>query len=283
MNIVKNSIKIFFFILVVLGVVSVQAQGRKVIDLQNYDKAPYHFGFLLGANFMDYNLIMKEDYQDIVYTDAHDLHNEPGQIDGVDYGITFTEADFESYRIIAVERDLNGRMLKNIPRIGFSVGVIGDLRLAEFFNLRFSPTFSMSEINYRYTIQITQTDGSIILKHPGSHNPFLSCLEFPLHVKYRSKRYNNVAAYLIGGVNPKLYFSFKKKGQDFNWLKNKAWDMALELGGGFDIYNQWFKMGVEAKFSFGLFDALNNEQVHYYAHPFKGMKNKQFQVSFTFE
>ena len=57
----------------------------------------------------------------------------------------------------------------------------------------------------------------------------------------------------------------------------------MELGGGFDIYNQWFKMGIEAKFGFGMLNALNDEQVKCYAFPLKGMKNKQFLVSFTFE
>lgn len=255
-----------------------QAQGRKIIYLQSYDKAPYHFGFLLGANFMDYNLIVKENYQDIVYTDPQILHNSAlPQIDGEDYGINFSESEFGSYQIIGIERN------SSIPRVGISIGLIGDLRLSEHCNLRLSPTFSLSEINYRYTIQINQKDGSHILKHPGSHNPNLCCVEFPLHLKYRSKRYNNVAAYLLSGLNPKLYFTARKKNQNIDWLKNKAGDVALELGSGFDIYNQWFKMGIEAKFGFGLLNALDDGQVYYYAQPIKGMRNKYFQVSLTIE
>ena len=278
-NIVKKSIKILFIIIATVFVGEVQAQGRKVIYLQNYDKAPYHFGFLLGANFMDYNLIMTENYHDTVYTDYNLL---PSSIGDNDFGLTVSEGNFQSFQIMGVERDTLNRLLKSSPRVGFSVGVVGDLRLSEHFNLRFSPTFSLSEINYRYKLKINQTDGKEY-ETPASHNPYLSCLEFPLHVKYRSKRYNNVAAYLFGGFSPKLYFSFKKKNQDFNWLKNKAWDLALELGSGFDIYNQWFKMGVEAKFCFGLFNALSDDQVYFYALPLKGMKNKQFQISLTFE
>lgn len=260
-------------------VTGVQAQGRKIIYLQNYDKAPYHFGFMLGANFMDYNLIMKEDYQNHVYTNFQDL---PTSVGSSNYGLAISEENFQSYQIINVERDTLNRLMRSIPRIGFSIGLIGDLRLGEYINLRFTPTFSLSEINYRYTLQINQTDGKKIMT-AGSHNPYLSCLEFPLHLKYRSKRYNNVAAYLITGVNPKLYFSFKKKNQNFNWLKNKTGDLALEFGGGFDFYNQWFKMGLEAKFGFGLLNALSDDQVYFYAHPLNSMKNKQFQISVTVE
>lgn len=273
LNIVKKSIRIAIFLLLALACFTgAQAQGRKIIYLQNYDKAPYHFGFLLGANFMDYNLILKEDYQEIKYYNYDDLPD-----DG------FSPNNFESYQIVSIERDTMNRLFRSIPRAGFSIGLLGDLRLGEYLNLRFSPTFSLSEINYRYKIQINQLDGTTEYLTPRSHNPYLTCIEFPLHLKYRSKRYNNVAAYLIAGVNPKLYFSFKKKNQNFDWLKNKSGDLALEIGGGFDIYNQWFKTGVEAKFGFGLFRALSEDQVSYYADPLKGLKNKQFQITFTFE
>ena len=271
---------VFLFLLATLCVTEAQAQGRKVLFLQNYDKAPYHFGFMLGANFMDYNLIMKEDYQDQVYTNYQDL---PTSVGDNHYGLSISEELFQSYQIIGLERDTLNRLMRSTPRAGFSIGLIGDLRLGTYTNLRFTPTFSLSEINYRYKLQINQTDGSTKTLTAGSHNPYLSCLEFPLHLKYRSKRYNNVAAYLITGVNPKLYFSFKKKNQNFNWLKNKTGDVALEFGGGFDFYNQWFKTGVEAKMGFGLFNALSDDQVYFYANPLKNMKNKQFQISITVE
>jgi len=275
---VKKTFKIALLLfLAVISVVEAQAQRRKVLYLQSYDKAPYHFGFLLGANFMDYNLMLKEDYIDPsnVYTDSDELPTN----------IPYSANSFESYQIIKMERNPE-EMFSQIPRVGFSVGVIGDLRLTDRLNLRLSPTFSLSEINYQYTLVINYVDrpsDTISSVFTRSHNPYLSCMEFPLHLKYRSKRYNNVAAYLIAGASPKLYFSFRKSGTDINWLNPKAFDLAIEAGTGFDIYNQWFKMGVEFKFSYGLFNAMSNNQVFYYGNPLNGFKNKQFQLSFTFE
>ena len=279
MNHVKKTIRIALLLLFALTcAVETQAQGRKIIYLQSYDKAPYHFGFLLGANFMDYDLILKENYQDEVYTDFSKLPTGPGQ-----YEIPISEANFVSYQINKVERDTTGWMLHNTPRIGFSVGVIGDLRITDNLNLRLLPTFSLSEINYSYTIQVNQLNDTLYFAR-SSHNPHLNCVEFPLHLKYRSKRYNNIAAYLIAGVNPKLYFSFKKQTlEGYKWLNSKAFDAALEVGTGFDIYNQWFKVGVEFKFAYGLFNAMSEDQVYYYGKPLNGFKNKQFQLSFTFE
>lgn len=279
----KKSIKAALFLLLALVCVAeAQAQGRKIIYLQNYDKAPYHFGFLLGANFMDYNLILKENYQDVVYDNLQDLPiSATYQQDGIDFGLTLSETNFENYQIIDIERD------DPLPQIGFTIGVLGDLRLSEYLNLRFTPSFSLSsQLDYRYTLKISQPggpEGDIIYKHPGSHNPNLCCVELPLHLKYRSKRYNNVAAYLISGLNPKIYFTAKRKTQNINWIKNKPFDLALELGSGFDFYNQWFKMGIEAKFGFGILNALSEDQVYFYAYPLNGLKNKQFQISITIE
>lgn len=269
----KKTIKIALLLILAFACTfGAKAQGRKIIYLQNYDKAPYHFGFLLGANFMDYNLYLKEGYQNEVYTDFNDLPTELG----------LSKDKFISYQILGVERDTMGWAFHSIPRVGFSVGVIGDLRITDNLNLRLSPTFSLSEINYRYYLKVNQTDGTLTISH-RSHNPFLTCIEFPLHLKYRSKRYNNVAAYLIGGVSPKMYFSFKKRSQSIDWINTRTGDLAVELGTGFDIYNQWFKMGVEFKFSFGILNSLGDDQVYFYANPFNGLKNKHFQLSFTFE
>ena len=115
-------------------------------------------------------------------------------------------------------------------------------------------------------------------------------VEFPLNIKYRSKRYNNIGAYVFGGINPKLDLASQKdnkevdaQGNEFiNNLVTKRFDCAAELGAGFDIYNQWFKMGIEVKMSYGLIDVVKNEAFIYTA-PINKLLNKLFQVSLLFE
>ena len=268
--IVKRALKTVLLLMLVLACIDgAQAQRRKVIYLQTYDWAPYHFGFHIGANFMDYNLMVKEDFQNQVYTNFNDLPNT----------MNITRVGFQSYQILGIARATDS-IFSSTPRPGFSVGVIGDLRLGEYFNLRFSPTFSLSEINIDYSLQINYEDDTLY-RVVQSLNPHVNCLEFPLHVKYRSKRYNNIGFYLIAGFNPKLYFTFSKSAKD--WLQTKPFDVALEMGTGLDIYNQWFKMGVEIKLGLGLMNAMANDQVYYYGNPLEKLKNKQLQISFTFE
>lgn len=270
LHIVKKALKTVVFLILALACANgAQAQRRKIIYLQTYDWAPYHFGLLVGANFMDYQLIMKENYQNIIYQDSLCLNLQGISVNGL-----------QDYQITSVARDTTNKFLPSIPRPGFTVGVLGDLRLGERLNFRGGISYSLSEININYTMQINY-DNDTIQRVTMSHNPHVNCLEFPLHIKYRSKRYNNVGAYLIGGINPKLYFSFSKAPVD--WIKTSPFDLALELGTGFDIYNQWFKMGIEVKMGFGLLNVLKEDQVYYYGHPLEKLKNKQLQVSLTFE
>ena len=264
----KKTIKTALFLLLALTYLNEgHAQGRKIMYLQTYDWAPYHFGLQAGVNFMDYKLIMKENYQNEMHYDFDDLSNMSG----------IGQEGFQYYQILSVERDTTGS-IKHIPKPGFSVGLVGDMRLGDYFNLRFSPTFSLSEINVGYTLQIHYTD-TILTRVTTSHHPYLCCLEFPFHLKYRSKRYNNIGVYLLTGLNPKVYF----RSKTVDWIKTKPLDVAFEVGTGLDIYNQWFKMGVELRFAFGIFNILADDQVSYYGHPLEGLKNKQLLLSFTFE
>ena len=265
----------------------VQAQHRqKVIYLQNYNNVPYHFGFLLGVNFMDYSLHLKENYQNQI----HPSNEFP---DGNDD--SFHGDDLDHFQILNVESQ---------SKPGFSVGVIGDRRLGEYFNFRFSPTLSLSSKYVTYTNRLYDQNGEIIkiksyldgnvvykdYKEIVSDDQLATFLEFPLHIKYRSKRYNNIGAYLLAGVNPKLYLASRKTKIDSGGhpalLQTNRGDIALEIGAGFDIYNQWFKMGMEIKFSYGMINVMKDDVIsmgYIYNSPLNEVRNKQLQLSFTFE
>lgn len=294
----KNKFNIALLLtLTFLCLTGVQAQSRKVIYLQKYNSEPYHFGFLLGVNFMDYTLILKDDYQNTILPKSHYSRK-------IDDRYGFSNDRLDHFRILSAE---------SYTQPGFSVGVIGDLRLGEYFNLRLSPTLSLSSKFVQYEVQLYDTIGSVIListsdpNHPvestkivKSDDQLATFIEFPLHVKYRSKRYNNIGAYLIAGVNPKLYLG-SIKGTTLQPSENgdgtstegvpavlqiKRSDLAFEFGAGFDIYNQWFKMGIELKFSAGLVNVMKKDSwsmEYIYNAPMDKVRNKQLQLSFTFE
>lgn len=261
-----GTLAIIFALLLTAGSINTaQAQRRVVRYLANYENEPYHFGFLLGFNSMMYTIDAKENYQFTQYQ-PNQWPNGPINPDSTNY-----------LRVYNLETH-------KVP--GFTVGIIGSKRMGKYFDLRFIPTLSFGSRKLSYDIAVNRTNGQTVIKSLDKEIQTVF-LEFPWHVKYRSKRLNNIGAYLIGGVNPRLDLASQKQsidpgtGETTNFV-TKRFDCALEVGTGFDFYNQWFKMGIELKMSYGMMDVIKNEAFIYTA-PIENLKNKMFQISMTFE
>lgn len=265
----KKALKILAITLMLCTLaIPAQAQRRTVHYLANYENEPYHFGFLLGFNEMMYTVKTVENYQNTALP-ADSWPNGP-----------YTVSNTQNLYVYNIETQLTP---------GFTVGILGSKRLGRYFDLRFIPSLSFSERRMNYHIVIKDKQGNIekkaLTKSIGT-----TFVEFPLNIKYRSKRYNNIGAYVMGGINPKLDLASQKdnkdvnsQGQEFiNNLVTKRFDFAAELGVGFDIYNQWFRMGIEIKMSYGLLDIVKDEAFLYTA-PIEKLRNKLFQVSLLFE
>lgn len=257
---------------------SLVAQQQKPQNLRLYDEQPYHFGFIVALNRMSYSIDYKENYQNILFQ-FQDHPNLPSGYNPVTVNRVAGEPGyvFDDETLLYYNTCLEG-----VPQIGFTVGVVGNLRLGKYFDLRLIPSLSFGTKVIRYQYSIIKDEN---FQNPEYHTETSSVLttimEFPLHVKYRSKRYNNVAGYIIAGGNPKIDFSFIYN-HDEHRIQAKAFDFAAEIGAGFDFYNGHFKMGVEAKMSFGLLNVLNSKQ-NQFDSSINGLKNNMFQLSFTFE
>ena len=88
-----------------------------------------------------------------------------------------------------------------------------------------------------------------------------SFLEFPLLLKYKGDRLNNVRPYLIGGLNFRYDLAAKKEYDADKpvYMRLKRPDLYYEAGGGLDFYLKFFKFSVELKMSNGIRDILINE------------------------
>jgi hypothetical protein len=170
-----------------------------------------------------------------------------------------------------------GREIKsNGP--SYSVGILGNLRLAKHFDLRLVPSLSMSSSR-----SIIQNGTSY---SDSTYNDFRTILlVLPLEIKARSKRYNNMAGYLLAGIAYTFDFS-KKSVADAN-IRLPRSDFMPEVGVGVDIYTEYFKFGIEAKMAYGLVNMnkqtplkegglsipVSNDEFH----------SKIFFLTFTFE
>ena len=270
----KSTLKIFAIALIISVVtIPAQAQRRTVRYLANYENEPYHFGFLLAYNQMMYTIKTVENYQNLqISPDA--WPNAPISVPNTQY--------------------LSVHNVETLQTPGFTVGIIGSKRLGRYFDLRFIPSLSFSERRMRYDVAIKDLQGEVTMKS-FTKSIGTTFVEFPLNFKYRSKRYNNIGAYVLAGINPKIDLASQKEnkmtnaqGQEFiNNLVTKRFDCAAEIGAGFDIYNQWFKMGIEVKMSYGFLDIVKrtseNDTKLLYTASIDKLTNKLFQVSLIFE
>lgn len=137
------------------------------------------------------------------------------------------------------------------PGFGFQVTIVSDLRLTENMNLRFLPGIALGEkpLSF-YDMQTGELVESGVIES--------NFLEFPLLVKYRSKRLNNVRPYLIGGLNYRYDLAARKESDENDriFVKLQPGDLYLEAGFGVDFYSQYFKFSPELKVGMGLRNLL---------------------------
>ncbi len=237
---------------------SILAQGNRTENLVQRDYDPYHFGFILSVNQMNFSLKVNEDAIGKLMPNA-----DP-----------FEFANVDTVRLLGVNSD---------AAVGFTVGIVTNLRLAEQLDLRLIPSLSFGERNLNYSFTLIKSD--TVFNQAASKNIRSTHIDLPLYIKYKSKRANNIRAYVLGGL--KYTFDLaanSKKNLEANneQIILSKHDLLVEAGGGFDFYFPYFKFGIELKMSYGFNDLLVSEN-NMYTNGIERLNSKLFQISFTFE
>lgn len=131
---------------------------------------------------------------------------------------------------------------------GFCVNGLINLRLNNYFSLRFAPGMYFGS-----------RDISMIELNSGAkerQNIKSTLVVLPVEVKFAAMRYRNARPYVVGGVLPA--FDVTKKRTDYLQLKSS--DFYLSIGFGCDFYLPYFKLNPEIKFCFGLGDVLRHDR-----------------------
>ena len=162
---------------------------------------------------------------------------------------------------------------------GFTVGIIGDLRLNRYLNLRFTPTLYFGERELRYSFKSGNDSVSI------SSIPI--CL--PVYLKYSAERKGNYRPYLIfgGGVS----FDLATNSNTDSPVTLRPLDFYTEFGVGCDIYFSFFKLAPELKYSIGFGNILvpGSERVgltqanQRFSNALNKLTSKMITLSFNFE
>lgn len=251
---------ILFLFLILLGLVSV-GQKIKLKHLTTFDDKLLHFGFSLGINTLDFNVL---NYMPIGENPDFFPQNWAGTTAQIGASDT-------------VRADISGL----VP--GFTVGIISNLRINRDLDLRFLPGMSFGERKLHYNIPVIDNNFDYA-ETQYEYSIKSTFLDFPLLLKYKALRINNGRPYVVAGGAYRIDIS-KSASQDLVGLKRGGF--YAEVGAGWDVYLQFFRFSVEAKASIGLNDMLGPgpdfTQRQYYTEAIRSLRSNIFTVLFHFE
>lgn len=162
--------------------------------------------------------------------------------------------------------------------VGFNVGLVGDLRLQKYINLRFEPGLYYTQRDLFFP------DAPIKNSVRDVKSTYI---HFPLLVKFSSVRTGNIRPYIVGGVSTALNLSSNESAQDDNYegyFRMKTWTYNYEIGVGIDLYFEYFKFSPSIRGVFSINDELVRDKDS--NSPWTGnidsMKTRGVFINFTF-
>jgi hypothetical protein len=211
---------------------------KKPQNLVKYDFKKLHFGFSLGINALNFN----------VQKSNNSLNND------------------SLLSILAQNQK------------GFNLGIVSNLRIGRYTDLRFIPTLVFGERILDYGFDETN---NLTIKSKRIES---TLIDFPISIKYKSARYNNFRTYILCGVKYSIdiasQYKIDDEGQELVKLSNH--DLMIEGGFGIDFYLQYFKFSPQIKLSHGLINILSKDQT-VFTETINNLKTSGWMLSFTFE
>ncbi len=241
-----------------------------LLNKQDWDKQRIHWGYYLGFNSYNYKINYDQDY----YTRLKEYQQTyKGQLPRDTSEIQVTSS------------------------IGFNVGLVGNLRLMEYLDLRFEPGlyYTKRTLSYPRAILYNYFDNKYQNPTPTQRELDLAStkeigstyIHLPLLLKFSAKRTGNIRPYILGGFSADLNLSSNSSSAEDNsegvW-RMKKWTYNYELGAGIDIYFQYFKFSPSIRGVFGLDNELihDNSQDSPWTSGITSMKSRGVFINFTF-
>jgi hypothetical protein len=240
-----NQLKYFIFSGILFTSSMLLGQREKTKNYRGFDDKWLHFGFTLGMNSADFN--------------------------------TYTVVGaYEKYGLISLE---------NKRQPGGNIGIVTTLKLGHpVVRLRFVPSLSFQErvLTYYYP----NPDQTVQYKEIVNEERINSVnLDFPLMVQFRTLRYNNFAAYVLGGVQYSMDLQSQEKASQSltdPFLKIKKNDYQGQTGGGVEFFLPYFKLGLELKYSRSFGNVLIQDNT-VISNPIQRLSNSVWWFSIIFE
>jgi len=224
-------------VFLLMGLNSLAQRNKKSQNLSRYDFQKIHFGFTLGINELNFNV--KKNSNTITNDSLKTLYSKSQK--------------------------------------GFNLGIVSNLRIGKYTDLRFVPALIFGERQLEYSFSDSLNTNEV--KKIES-----TLIDFPIYIKYKSERYNNFRAFVIGGIKYSLDIASQSdiddEGQKLVKLKKN--DLMGEVGFGLDFYLEYFKFSPQIKLSYGLINLLKSED-SVYSNSINRLSTNGWMLSFTFE
>jgi hypothetical protein len=211
---------------------------ERILNMPEHDQKAYYFGITFGLNYSTYKM---------------------------KYSQSFTETD--TFNSIT-------------PRFrpGFNLGLMGNLRLGSFVDLRFVPSLSFADkrviVNAKGTVADSIVDRSIESIY----------MHLPLQLKFKSDRINNFRFYALTGIKMDIDLAANARSRRSDeFLKVRPFDFGYELGVGFEFYNPNFIFSPEIKLSQGLMNQQFKDSKIALSNALDALTTRMIVISFHLE
>lgn len=193
------------------------------------------------------------------------------------FGITFG-FNYSSFRINNTRSFAESDTFKQVqPGFGpgFNLGIMGNLRLNKFIDLRFIPALVFAEKKIKTVDRFDQEENRSVES---------IYMQLPLQLKFKSDRIGNFRFYgLLGGkFDYDLASNARSRRQD-EWIRVSPIDVGAEVGVGFEFFYPNFIFSPEIKLSQGFINSNYSDSRIPLSNTIDAMRTRMIVISIHLE
>jgi len=229
----------------------------------------HHFIVLLGLAFLSQPIFSQFNENPILNKETEDK-----ALLNWGYFLGFNQYDFKfDYKNVGKDILVN-------KTLGFNVGLIGELRINEFLDVRFEPGLLYNSRTLGFPDVVDENEAIREVKS--------TYINFPVLLKASARRFGNWKPFLVGGVSTSMNLGSNETSLEDNssgTFRMKKWVYNYELGFGIDFYLEYFKFSPSIRGVFAISDELvpDEDPNSPWTGNIAAMRTRGIFVNFTFE
>ena len=168
------------------------------------------------------------------------------------FGITlaYNSSNFKIFQSKTFILNDSIRSVQSVTGPGFNLGIVSNLKIGEYFDIRFLPTLSFAERNINYS-------ATKDVRRPFSRKVESVFVEMPFQARYKSEPFHDMRLFILGGVKYSFdVASDSRSRQAESLVKIAPNDFAFGVGAGIQLFLPYFIFSPEIKYSHGLNNIL---------------------------